>query len=121
MLGSGRLSTNLRGWVSSVLRSDRPMTIEILSIDGCPNLPLALERVNAVVRNLRIKAGVQSVLMPDTSVFAGSPTVLVNREDVCPVGALAIQSAACRMYPTRNGLEGAPSVEAITKAILASA
>ena len=58
------------------------MRIEILCIEGCPNARLAAERVAVAVSRLNLDAPISTVVM--TEDFAGSPTILVDGQDVCP-------------------------------------
>jgi hypothetical protein len=51
-----------------------------------------------------------------TAGFAGSPTLLVDGHDLFPGTALTTQ-LACRVYPTPDGLSGAPTAEALIAAL----
>jgi hypothetical protein len=93
------------------------MQIHILYIEGCPNLPLAFQRVNEAVTSLAVDVEVEAMRISSDEIFAGSPTVLVDGEDVCAPSASRIMGASCRTYATAQGIEGAPPVEAIKAAI----
>ena len=89
------------------------MRIEVLCIAKCPHVTLAVERVRAALEFHAIQADVQIVTMGEDVGFAGSPTVLVNGIDVCTVHIPA-QASSCRTYWTDFGVEGAPSIIAIS-------
>src|SRR5688572_5142479 len=87
------------------------MKIQLLFFEGCPNLEparaalsqaLAAEGVDARVEEIDIEAPAA----PEWARASGSPTILVDGEDVA--GAVAPSGAACRLYPA-----GAPTVEEI--------
>lgn len=92
------------------------MTVTLLYFDGCPNWCEAEARLGeALLAAGRPEEVVTSVAVPTLADaerlrFRGSPTVLVDgtdpiAEDTAPVGL------ACRVYPTPDGLRGAPTLE----------
>jgi hypothetical protein len=93
----------------------RGVDVRLLYFDGCPNWRLAEWRLREAVQLCRPGTDVQlvSVGTPEDAerlAFRGSPTVLVDGRDpfadACsPVGL------ACRLFPTPDGLRGAPTVE----------
>jgi hypothetical protein len=94
------------------------MRVEILYVPGCPNYQPTFERLQAVLASEAVKAGIQGI--PVTTeveakalLFAGSPTVRVNGEDVEPHRTSA-PSLACRLYENRSGI---PSEELLRVAI----
>jgi hypothetical protein len=92
------------------------MRIEVLCIADCPHVTLAVERVRAALEIHAIEADIQIVTIGEGVGFAGSPTVLVNGVDVCARHTPA-QASSCRTYSTDSGLDGAPSIVAISAAI----
>ena len=102
------------------------MTIEVLHIEDCPSYrraldgvrqALALEGLEAEVRAVRIESETEAV----ASRMAGSPTVLVDGEDLeGPAAAERGYGFGCRIYwQPAGGLAGWPSVDAIRTAVRA--
>nr|WP_217913837.1 thioredoxin family protein [Miltoncostaea marina] len=90
--------------------------------DGCPNWRVAETRLREVLRELGSSAVEVELERVETSeqaeavAFRGSPTVLVDGEDLfldeaAPVGLM------CRIYATPDGLQGAPSVEQLRQVL----
>ncbi|MFE6736335.1 hypothetical protein [Microbacterium sp. NPDC057650] len=97
------------------------MDIEVLHIDGCPSTEIAVAGVHEAAASLGLDVTVATRLLrtPEdaaAAAFAGSPTILVDGEDLFPsegrTGRLA-----CRVYPTDAGLRGAPTAEQINAAL----
>ena len=102
---------------------DRGTTdIELLYSPGCPHLELARDRLARAIQltgagGLRVR--VRPV--PDGSEhwpsgWGGSPTILLDGVDLFAVGPSPL-GAACRLYPTPDGAQGAPSVESLVEAL----
>lgn len=97
------------------------MRIDLLYFDGCPNWLVMHERVREAVALIEQDCDVRlvEVTSPDMALergFHGSPSVLVNGTDVfaepgAPVGL------ACRLYPTPEGLRGAPTLDQLVAAL----
>ncbi len=93
--------------------------IEVLYLEGCPNVPPTLARVREVVAELGVRARIVMIKVKDRSDaerrrFPGSPTVRVNGEDVEPSARTCADYAwACRRY----GCEGVPPRAIIVHAI----
>ena len=92
--------------------------IEIQHFRGCPNSPEMIHRVKEAIKGYEEKIKYNEVLVESNKLaeklkFRGSPTVLINGEDI--EGRKAPESASlnCRVY--ENGL---PAVEAIRERIL---
>lgn len=89
-------------------------TIDLIYFDGCPNLEAARENLRAAVGAERIEGewrewNLHSDNTPDRFKRFGSPTILVDGEDV--TGEQGGDAAmACRV-------DGAPSVAAIREAL----
>lgn len=100
------------------------MTVEILHIDECPSWASAqartrqaldaLERSDIPVTTRRLRTPAEAA---DTA-FAGSPTITLNGVDIFPSDGRTAD-LACRVYPTPDGLRGAPTTEQITAALRA--
>jgi len=95
------------------------MKIEILHFECCPNHPLTVERVMQVVHRLGVAADVREVELtqdddPAAMKFIGSPTVLIDGQDIDPVQrAEAGYGFGCRTF----GGAGVPPVEMIEQAV----
>lgn len=94
-----------------ILRVD----VRLLYFDGCPNWRLAEERLIEAVQRCRPGTDVELVLVssPEDAErlgFRGSPTVLVDGRDPF-ADATAPVGLACRLFPTPDGLRGAPTLE----------
>jgi hypothetical protein len=88
------------------------INIEIQHFHGCPNSPILIERVKAVIKdfdNIDYKEVlVDSNEKAEEVKFRGSPTLLINGEDFENQPEPENTALACRYYP--NGL---PTVEEI--------
>jgi len=92
----------------------------VLSVPGCPNLPLLEQRLaealagRPAVRVRRVIAGADEAARCG---MCGSPTLLVNGHDPFAVPGMG-PALACRMYQGEGGrLEGAPTVQALRRAL----
>lgn len=95
------------------------LTIQILTIEGCPNAERALRQVREVTGRLAPDAAVEKVRVESEEEarrlrFAGSPTILVNGRDI-EAAATGVAGLACRRY---EGPEGLPPEWMIEAAIL---
>ena len=99
------------------------MKLEVLHIDDCPGWEQAGERLRdalvavgiddtvviyRVLRTAEDAAGVD---------FAGSPTVLLDGEDLFPSNQRS-PDLACRLYPTPFGLAMTPTTEQFIDALV---
>jgi hypothetical protein len=99
------------------------MQVELLFFDGCPSHEAFLPRL----RELLAQAGVQDevrqrrVESDDAAQrerFLGSPTLRVDGVDVDPgAGRRTDYGLKCRLYPTSEGLRGAPPDEWVLGAL----
>ena len=97
------------------------MRIQLLYFDGCPNWHVMHDRLRSAVALVDEDCDVELVEVdsPEMAVewgFRGSPSVLVDGRDTfaepgAPVGL------ACRLYPTPDGLRGAPTLEQLVAAL----
>ena len=98
------------------------MDIRVLHIEGCASWPTATERLQQALtllgsRDHLIKhVQVDFDADDDGAHFGGSPTILVDGQDLFPTSA-GRAGAVCRLYPGPAGMAGAPTVEAIIDAL----
>lgn len=100
----------------------RRITVQYLR--SCPNATLALERLGAALRQLDgppPKVATEEIADPAGATeraFGGSPTILLDGIDpfASPQGPSGF---ACRTYRTEIGVEGAPSVDQLLRALSA--
>jgi hypothetical protein len=86
----------------------------------CPNVELARAALSDALARVGLEPrwAERERTSPDLAgriARFGSPTILVNGEDVA--GDPDVAAACCRVYPTNNGLRGVPPVETIVAAI----
>ncbi|MGC5171235.1 thioredoxin family protein [Microbacterium sp. DT81.1] len=92
------------------------MKIELLHIDDCPSWVEAGNRLQdaltaAGLGDTKITYRILGTAGVATDVrFAGSPTILVNGEDLFPSTQRTFD-LACRVYQTALGLAGTPTTE----------
>jgi mercuric ion transport protein len=97
-------------------------SVELLYFPDCPNVPAAREQLRracdaAGVPAVWSEVDVTSESSPPHVRGYGSPTVLVDGEDV--TGAAAIEGLSCRIY-VGSDVRGVPPLDAIIKALRAS-
>lgn len=97
------------------------MKIELLYIDDCPNSQRASELIAAALGELG-NAGVEVVRTLvktaddlEGTVFAGSPTITLDGVDLFP--GTPVTEVSCRVYPTPEGLAGAPTLGQLKSAL----
>jgi len=98
------------------------MNIEVLHIDDCPNWIEAGSRIRQAldatghadteIRYRLLQTPDDAALVP----FAGSPTIILDGEDLFPGGGQTTD-LACRVYFTPAGLAGLPTTEQLAEAI----
>jgi hypothetical protein len=81
--------------------------IELLWWEGCPSTPKARAELSAALRELALDAEVRErEIETDEQAaqagFVGSPTILVDGEDVAPAPGEPV-ALACRVYRRRDG------------------
>ena len=96
------------------------MRVELIADRGCPNLPLARERLREALERLGMAGEWEEHVRPEATDrrIAGwpSPTILVDDTDV--EGREAEGGACCRIYRDAEGrVSGAPSVTRIVDAL----
>lgn len=98
------------------------MKIEILHIEGCPSwvgaarlLREALDETgfsDTTISFTLLRSAEDAARVP----FAGSPTIIVDGEDLFP-GSGRTVDLACRVYPTATGMAGSPTTAQLIEAI----
>ena len=96
--------------------------VKVLYFEGCPSWIVAVERLRSAldatghqgtpIRTVRVESAADI----GASGFAGSPTLIVDGEDLFP-GAAPVGELACRLYPTSEGLRGSPTEDALIAAL----
>ncbi|CAO0837000.1 alkylmercury lyase family protein [Streptomyces microflavus] len=99
------------------------MRITVLTVPGCPNAPVAHERIQAALSGRAAQVELVEVHDETEAVqlgMTGSPTVLFDDTD--PFGqAGAAPSVSCRIYRHADGLvDGAPSTDELRQALAAT-
>jgi len=98
------------------------VNIEILYVPDCPNLNPTRDHLSAALKATGITADVRETEINDADAAAragmrGSPTVIIDGRDAVTSDASA-GSLSCRLYPTGEGTQGAPSVDQLREALL---
>jgi len=97
--------------------------IELLYFDHCPNWDLARERLDQALTitghsNHKVNLiAVETDEQARTLSFPGSPTIRINGRDPFPA-ATETYGLTCRVYPTADGIAGAPTVEELVQALV---
>ena len=99
------------------------MKIELLYFDGCPSHEAFLLRLHELLAQAKVPAPieqrrVESAAAAERERFLGSPTLRVDGIDV-DLGAKerTDYGLKCRLYPTAQGLRGAPPDEWVLDAL----
>lgn len=87
--------------------------LEFQYFRGCPSAQKMLDNVNAAIDGLEDNVNLELILVEDLEtalklLFRGSPTLLINGNDIEDYNAPLAPALTCRYYP--NGL---PSAELI--------
>jgi hypothetical protein len=99
------------------------MHIQFLWWDGCPSHPEAWQRLQDVLAELQAEALVERIQVTtdedaEKYGFPGSPTILVDGEDIDPAASRMPSRLTCRLYYQENGRPSPlPSREMIRRAI----
>jgi len=91
------------------------MEINLFYFDGCPSWQEALENLKTALKAEGLEAGIHPVLVGDDAEaarlkFLGSPSIRVDGMDLWPEERKRF-NLSCRVYPTPQGLKGAPTIE----------
>ena len=93
--------------------------VTLLYFDGCPSWQLADQRLRDLADELDLTITRERVETPEAAVawgFRGSPTILVDGEDVFAAGDEPV-GLSCRIYPTPDGPAGSPTVDQLRAAL----
>lgn len=99
------------------------MGIQFLYFEDCPSHDDALERLRSVMEELGIHADVEIIKVETEAQaqklrFPGSPTILINGQDIVPVPADAHYYLTCRAYRLEDGrISPLPSRQMIRSAL----
>ena len=102
-------------------RTSAPVRIQLITFSGCPNASAARSLIERTVAAAGILASIEEVdtLAPDTPASLrewGSPTILLNGEDVG--GELEPTGPSCRLYLGDDGrMHGVPSGRLLSVAL----
>lgn len=87
----------------------RTPDIEVLWWEGCPSTEKALVELRHALGDLRLDRAEVRIreITSDAEAarvgFRGSPTILIDGEDVCPAGPGEPAALTCRVYRRRDG------------------
>jgi hypothetical protein len=92
--------------------------IEYQYFEGCPNHEKMYKNILEAIAGLEDKVEIINILVENNDIakrigFRGSPTLLINGQDIEKMEIPKVSSFSCRYYP--NGI---PSVEIIRNKIL---
>jgi len=90
--------------------------LEFQYFEGCPNHKKMSDNLSEAIKGLESKIELKKVLVEDEETakivsFRGSPTLLVNEEDIEGIPAPAEPSLSCRFYV--SGIPGAEKIRHI--------
>jgi hypothetical protein len=99
------------------------MNIELFYFDGCPTYKLGQQALQQALLEEGIKSPIQLIAVSTNEEaqrmqFPGSPTIRVNGRDLFSAPERQAWGLGCRMYPTPEGLRGAPTKEMLSEALL---
>lgn len=100
------------------MNKNNKVILEYQYFEGCPNHEKLEENLQAAISGLEEKIDLVKVLVEDEETakkvgFRGSPTLLINGEDIEGVPEPSIPSFSCRYYAN-----GVPSKELIHEKII---
>lgn len=103
------------------------MKITFLYYDECPSHEQALARLRAVMDEAGVEAEVEIIKVETEAQarryhFVGSPTILVDGQDIVPPLPETVPALTCRAYRLENGrISPLPSPEMIRRALTPTA
>jgi hypothetical protein len=111
--------------VGQVLQADGiidPVDVRVLHLEDCASWRTATERLRQALALLGspdtpinlVQVGLDAD--DDEAGFGGSPTILVDGQDLFPTSTIPA-GAVCRLYSTPAGMAGSPTVEAMVGAL----
>lgn len=99
------------------------MDIKVLYYEECPSHDQALDRLKQVLADEDVTDPIEVIKVETEEQaqqwrFVGSPTILLDGEDIVPPPADASFHLTCRAYRLENGrISPLPSVETIRRAV----
>jgi hypothetical protein len=99
------------------------MRVELLWWEGCPSHPRALADLKRVLGEEGVEGGVELVEVESDDEarsrrFPGSPTILIDGEDIVPPAEGEPFTLTCRVYRLRDGsISPVPDPEDVRAAI----
>ena len=99
------------------------MKLELLYFDDCPSHEALLQRLNELLFEAQVAVEVEQRRVGSDAAaqrerFLGSPTLRVDGVDVDPDARDRTDyGLKCRLYPTSDGLRGAPRDEWVLSAL----
>jgi hypothetical protein len=93
--------------------------VNVLFIEGCPSRHQTIARIRSAASALGVPIELLETEVTMDAIadgFCGSPTVLVNGMDL-EKDARPVESLCCRTYQTESGIQGAPSLDLITRGL----
>ena len=99
--------------------------VRVLYLEGCASWRIATDRLRQALALLgsldtpinAVQVGFDAGSEGDGAVFGGSPTILVDGQDLFPTCTIPA-GAVCRLYSTPAGMAGAPTVAAMVGALM---
>ena len=104
--------------IDEVLKMNKKIKIEVQYFNGCPNSTEMINRVREAINGKENEIEYEEILVEENELaekikFRGSPTVLINGEDIEGREEPESASLNCRVY--ENGL---PSIDEIREKII---
>ena len=102
------------------------MKIELLYVDGCPNVTPTVERLKRVLAESGVSDPLTLTRVDDHESaqalgFLGSPTVRINGIDIEPSAQSRSDCGLmCRTYPGRGGVPSEEMIRSVLVALLSS-
>ena len=99
------------------------MKVTFLYYEDCPSHDQALERLQLVMAEEQLEAELEIVKVESEEQvryfhFIGSPTILVDGQDIVPPPAEAVPALTCRAYQLEDGrISPLPSMGMIRRAL----
>ena len=96
------------------------MRIELLHFEGCPGSAEALSILEEALaeKGISVEAEPVEIGPEDLLSSPGSPTILVDGEDLFPVEErLGARAASCRIYATPEGPKNHPTAAMVREAL----
>jgi hypothetical protein len=96
------------------------LRIELLHFEGCPGFTETLGILERAVAEEGMTAEISPVTLgpDDWASFPGSPTILVDGEDLFPTKRGEAHAPSCRVYPTPKGPKNHPTTTMVREALM---